>query len=130
MISFKNKKSKQRYFSLLPLTQLIITDVSWWANQRGLDVVITETVTTLEEDKELQRVSNSHLQGRAVDFSLIGWSEKDIKDCEKHFNEKYKEVSAYSLRTKKPVLIVPHDSGHGRHIHLQINRRFYENKRK
>ena len=39
-----------------------------------------------------------------------------------HFNLKYKHLGATGAKSGEPVLIVHHDSGHGAHFHVQMNK--------
>ena len=125
-MNFKNEKDMKLFFALHPLLQFILMDVNLWCHNKGLPFTLTETVTTIEEDLRLHRVSKSHNQKRAADSSLHGWNRKDISDLKKEYSEKYKSVAAISSETLLPTLIVDHDSGNGFHLHFQIHLRYAE----
>lgn len=121
--SFKTKTIRDRALFLHPLTLMILCDAVYWARVRGLPANIAETVTTPSEDKALNRVSDSHAQGRAFDLSTRGWDEDSIAKFIEEFNRRYGSLAAIG-GSGNPALIVRHDTGHGDHFHFQINRKY------
>ena len=121
---FKTDKIKDRCRYLHGELILILNDMAMWCEEDGLPFVITDSVSTLEEDKKLNRVSTTHRTRRAVDISTRKWPNQLILEFQEYFSEKYKYKAAVSNKTKRPELIIRHDSGHGDHFHVQISARF------
>ena len=121
---FKHKKDHTRYMYLHPAILMILFDAQNWALERNIPFLVTETVTTKEEDDKLSRISSSHRQGRAFDLSVRGWSTKDINEFRTYFSRKYIEYAALTKSSGQPSLVIYHDSGHGAHIHVQIHSKY------
>ncbi len=120
---FKNAKIADRASYLHPTAYKILEEMVEWCLKRAISPVVTETVTTLDEDKALCRVSTTHCEGRAFDIRSAGWDSKNIEDFRKYFDGKYGFLGALSS-TGKPSLIVHHDAGTGLHFHVQLGRGF------
>lgn len=121
--SFKTDIIRDRALFLHPLTLMILCDAVHWARVRDLPASISETVTSPEEDKALNRVSDSHSEGRAFDLSTRGWDEESIAKFIEEFNRRYGSLAAIG-GSGKPALIVRHDTGRGDHFHVQINKKY------
>jgi len=119
-IRFKTKRAFERAFMMHPICIMILGDMAWWALQRKLPFVVTETVSTEEEDNEISRKHPVHRQFRGFDIRIWGWSEKDLKDFEAWFESKYSQYAAIGFSTGMKNLIEIH-TGTERHIHVQIN---------
>lgn len=102
----------------------LLCEMLRWCQVRGIDPVVTETVTTIGEDNALKRVSSTHREGRAFDIRTRGWLKKDIEDFMAHFNNTHWSLGAISAKTGKPNLIVHHDAGTGPHFHVQLAKRY------
>lgn len=102
----------------------LLCEMLRWCQVRGIDPVVTETVTTIGEDNALKRVSSTHREGRAFDIRTRGWIKKDIEDFMAHFNDKHWSLGAISAKTGKPNLIVHHDAGTGPHFHVQLAKKY------
>ena len=103
-----------------PILLWIFADINMWAYERALPVVITRVV-----DERIEGVSKTdiHKDGRAIDISLRGWQEPDIKEVVYIFNAKYSEMyGAFSLSDNQPRLIPDVDHGTAPHLHIQIRR--------
>jgi len=79
-------------------------------------------ITSLKTDKVNGRVSPSHKQGRAADFSLRKWSKRKIHELVTKGNGEFYDIAAISNKTKMPTAFVDHDSGQGYHLHVQCKR--------
>jgi hypothetical protein len=101
----------------------LITEMCLWLEKRGIEPLITETLTNELEDEVWGRVSDSHRTGRAVDFSVRGWSKMDELDFKAHFVKERGHLGALNSKGR-PNLIVFHDNGNGYHVHVQVNRMF------
>jgi hypothetical protein len=120
-MEFKHKEDMELFFKLHPLLMIVLTDMYSWCYERELPFVITDTISTLEEDKELGRVSSSHRTARAADLRVKDWDIFTANQFKKEFNNKYKDIAAIAGKDYKPMLVVLHDSGAGYHAHIQIH---------
>jgi hypothetical protein len=85
--------------------------------------MITETRTTIELDKALGRVSQSHSEGRAFDFRTWNLTEAQLKKLVQELENKYDFIGAINKLGKKQ-LVVHHDVWLGTHLHIQLNKTF------
>ena len=120
-MNFKNAKVFSRFLKCRPVLQFIAADMATWCEANKLHFVITESLTTIEEDQDLNRVSSTHREGRALDIRSKDWPREWINFFGEYFIEKYKSVAALN-KFGTPILIVWHNSGHGEHFHVQIRR--------
>lgn len=119
---FKSDKARDRAPYMHETAAALMYHMAEWCLLKGYPFVVTETVTTLEEDRTLGRVSNTHRTGRAFDVSLVGWESIMIRKFMEHFDKEWGPMGAISASTGEPTLLVRHDSGHGDHIHVQLSR--------
>ena len=102
---------------------MVLCDVILWARSKQPPVVISDAVTTLEEDQKLARVSSTHREGRAFDISTRGWSKDLIDECVRVFGFKYRNIAALG-QDGSPRLVYFHNAGTGDHLHFQVAKRF------
>lgn len=120
---FKSEKAFNRSLYMHPITLMIMWDMYHYCLSRDLEFVVTETVTTLQEDKDLGRMSSSHRTGRAFDLRNRSWDLLQIKSFESHFNKKYEKYAAMDRHGHKRLVVsIPH--GSGPHFHVQIHSRY------
>ena len=81
---------------------------------RGLPV----TITCIKQHVS-GRKYRTHAEGRAIDLSVKGWSDRDIAEVTDLFNEQYKDIAAISARDGVPRAVVVH-KGTAKHFHLQV----------
>lgn len=120
---FKYKKDQERIFHCHPILLMILFDMKSYFDKHNFRFEITSTVSTLEEDKKLGRVSSTHRSGRAVDLSIRELDVYQVNTIRREFNAKYAQFAAISPHTGKPNLVVVH-TGTAPHIHLQIHSRY------
>lgn len=123
-IQWKTPQVKERAKYLSPQCVEIMNDQAAWCQDRGVPYLVTETVTTLDEDRNLKRTSKGHRQGRAWDVSIRGWLDLAIREFIKEFSKRFEYVAATSPTTGKPALIVRHNNGNGDHMHVQLGKVF------
>jgi len=102
---------------------MVLCDVILWARAKQIPVVISDAVTSLEEDQKLKRVSSTHREGRAFDLSTRGWSKDQIDECVRVFGFKYRPIAAVG-EDGSPRLVYFHNAGTGDHLHFQVARKF------
>lgn len=120
-MKFKTALAMARAFYMSPITLFILFDMAWYCVQNGLPFVITETFTTEEEDKAVNRKHACHREGRAFDVSVIGWTKKQMDTFMKYFEEKWGHLGAIGSETGKRNLVELH-SGTELHFHVQIEK--------
>jgi hypothetical protein len=94
-----------------------------FCDKRGKDFILTDTMTSEAEDRALNRVSDSHNQGRAVDIRTTVWDKQFIDLFISSMIDKFGNLGAYSGDGARKLLVY-HDSGHGKHIHCQLDTRY------
>lgn len=127
-VAFKNSKIQFRAQYLHSTMKQILDEmVDYCESNMDHVVTITDTVTTPDEDKALNRKSSTHREGRAFDISLKHWETKSITNFCEYFTAIYGHLGAVSGSDGKTKLIVVHDAGTGNHIHVQLNKAFKVN---
>lgn len=121
--NFKGSKEKERFDLLHPRMKELCEEMAFYCATNEMPFVLTETVTTDEEDKALKRVSDSHRSHRAVDIRTREWPSEFREKFIKYFSEKYADIAATNSAGEKRLMVY-HDSGFGEHIHCQLNREF------
>ena len=116
-------KDPSRIHDLSPILLLVLSDLIVWGIEKQIPITVTDSVTDLNEDSALQRVSSTHRQGRAFDISVRGWTTDNIEECIRVFGFKYRHIAATGI-DGSPRLVYYHDAGTGAHLHFQINRRY------
>lgn len=116
---FKHRKSISRSLNLHPITAALLFYSFIWAKQRELPFIVTDTVSTEQEDRELERVSTSHKEGRAWDLSLKGWTHDDQTDFFIDFTDKFGHLGALTTSGERRLIVI-HNNGNGYHLHFQI----------
>jgi len=126
-MKFKHEKDMLLFTSLHPILIMIYADLHWYAKFRhNVDLVITATVSTKEEDKLLNRVSSSHSEDerRALDIRTKDLDPFVISDIIQYINNKedYKKYR-YLSNSGQYRLAYFHVST-APHIHLSIHKNF------
>lgn len=123
-MQFKHEKDKELFYTLHPLLIMVIADMNLYCVNNDMPFVITETITTLEQDAKLKRISSSHRTKRASDISVKGWSKDNIKNFVDHFNNKYEDIASISASDLVRRLVVCHNSGYGNHCHIALHSKY------
>ena len=125
MIKFKHEEDKEMFTLLHPLLVMIFADMAYYAQSRhNIDLVVTDTISTLEEDKALNRVSSSHRRKIALDIRTANIDAFIVSDIIEYINKKseynkYKYVSLSGVRR-----LAYYHVGSAEHIHLAIHSQF------
>lgn len=121
---FKTEAVFQNYSKMHPFAQEVCAFMIQTALDEGVkDPMVTETKTTTEIDKALGRVSESHSDGRAWDFRTWNMTEEQRNSIMSKVNYKYGQYGAFNKIGARQLLVY-HDSGHGAHLHCQLDRSF------
>ena len=94
----------------------------WSVKNYGIELTITETTTTKEEDSALGRVSDTHRTGRAFDVRTRDLPESLIAELCAATRKAYGKYGAQVNGAASLVVYRPH--GSGPHLHIQLNRKF------
>ena len=126
MIKFKHEKDKMLFSSLHPILIMIYADLNWYAKFRcNIDLVVTATVSTLEEDKKLGRKSSSHREFRALDARTNGIDPFIVAELVEYINNKKEYLRYHYLSSGgRKRLAYWHNNGNGDHLHLAIHSQF------
>lgn len=116
MISLKQHIKVHDILVLHPNLYLIIT----YAYQYAVTYELPFMITSLA-DEYSGRVSRSHIEGRACDLSVRGWSQFHIARLTNKINKQFKNIGAISLSDGVSRACVYHTmEGGAYHFHLQV----------
>lgn len=121
---FKTDQARDRAMWLHETAAALMYHMAEWCLLKGWPFVVTDTVTTEEEDRQLNRISDTHRTARAFDVSVRDWTESMIQEFSEHFELEWGRMGAISAHDHEPHLIVHHDAGEGDHMHVQLSRVF------
>lgn len=124
---FKTEVSRLRAIFCSETLIMVMKELIKFCEKTSIPICFTETATLFSEDQKLKRVSSSHRDGRAFDFSVRGLSEKNINDVKEFLINNFGQLGAISEKTNSPTIVVDHDSGFGRHLHAQLRKDFAKN---
>jgi len=127
-MKFKHEKDKM-FFSLLhPAIIMIYADLFLYAKEKhNLDLVITQTISTPEEDKALGRVSDAHRTARAIDVSVKGMDKTQIYDLCNYINTRWVYKKYHYMSNNGAYRLAYYHVGSAPHIHLAIHKKFAQN---
>jgi uncharacterized protein YcbK (DUF882 family) len=101
--------------SLLKILAFVID----YSCEKKLSCVITSVIRTKEENQMLGSKSLTHVEGRAFDLSVKGWSIDEIDDIMAEVSKEFNKVGALnSDGESRPVIF--HNNGNGDHLHFQV----------
>ena len=118
--SFSDDTSIYELMFIHPQLMVMVAFVNNYCYENSLELKITSLIRTPEENQRLGSVSRTHIEGRAADLSLKGFTLEQVKDLEHEINKRFADIGAISSSDGLPKPIVVHNNGHGYHAHLQI----------
>lgn len=120
-MKFSSKRAEERFTQMKPRAQELAIEMDQWAQDNyKIELTLTETLTTTEEDYALMRKSKTHSEGRAFDIRVRDLSEDFIAKFCAYFRKKYKNLGAVSNGGHNIIVYKTH--GTGPHFHVQIRR--------
>ena len=117
------KSNGHRILECHPIIVYIASGLTIWGISNNIPILFTDSVSSIAEDKVLNRVSSTHRDGRALDVSTKGWTQDYIDAAIKFLNDGYSHFAAIGSDGEQR-LVVYHNSGNGFHLHIQINKQF------
>lgn len=121
-MKFKTDTVKDRFYLLHPMAVKIAMEMDQYAQEKyNIELTITSSVTTPQEDKELNRVSDTHRTRRAWDIRTKDLPDSLIAELCSVFRKKYGKLGAVSNGQANLIVYRPH--GTGPHLHCQLNRK-------
>ena len=123
-MKFKDKETEDRFPLMHDQVQKVAKEMdNWLINKFNIELTITATVSTKDEDRKLGRVSDTHRTGRAFDVRTRDLPDNVIAEFCAHFRKKYNNpYGAMSGGQRNLIVYRPH--GTGPHLHIQFNRTF------
>jgi len=126
-MKFKHEKDKMLFTTLVSPLIMIYADLHWYAKFRhNVDLVVTSTVSTKEEDKLLNRVSSSHSEDerRALDIRTKDLDPFVISDIIQYINNKEDYKKYRYLSNGGQYRLAYFHVGTAPHIHLSVHKNF------
>lgn len=122
-MKFKTKDVETRFTDMADLAQRIATEMDLYSQEKyGIELTITATVSTKFEDKELDRVSDTHRTRRAFDIRTGDLPDEVVAELCSVFRKKFGRFGA--VTSALPSLIVYRPHGTGQHLHVQLSRKY------
>lgn len=119
---FKTPVIEERTKFLCDTATEVLYEMAEYCEERKLPFMVTDSVSTADEDKALDRMSDEHYQGRAFDIRISDWLELAVNAFTVYFEKRFMSVAAIGKTSGMPRLIFRHSNGHGDHIHVQVAR--------
>ncbi len=118
MIKFKHKRLKAEWKDsrLRPDVKAVVMAIALYMKRvHGIHVIIT----SIFPEDNIERVSQSHAAGRAIDLRTKDWPSDLPFDVANIINESF-STGAYHENGEPMKVCVYHDSGYGKHFHIQV----------
>jgi hypothetical protein len=124
---------------LTPEMQLLLSYTALWCRKRDIDFYITSMIRSKKVNDALGSKSVTHIEGRAVDFSIrerYGWDYSKIQDIVNDLNVLVNQLTIGISRNpfynigaisssdgqQRPIVIHKNSSNDDKHAHLQVRR--------
>ena len=121
-MKFKHEKDKELFFMLHPILIMIYADLYFYTYEKhGVELVITSTISTVEDDIRLKRVSKSHLTRRALDIRTKDLGSKITNSIIDYVNNKQENKRFHYISNGGRKRLAYY---HNNHIHLAIHSRY------
>lgn len=121
---FKTQKAFDRQGLMCPEIQTVMKYAVEFAIE--IDVacpIITETVTTLKDDRAVGRKHDQHRRGVAFDLRVKDWSGEQIDALELELDKRFRFL-AYVTASGTQDIAFCHGEGDNLHFHVAVNARY------
>lgn len=125
-MEFKHAKDRDNMLFLHPALIMIYADLFWYTkDNHNIDLVVTDTISTIEVDRKLKRVSKAHQRALAIDIRTRDIPNHIVEDITRYINTK-SSYGKYKYMSSSGVyrLAYWHNNSNGDHIHLAIHSRY------
>jgi hypothetical protein len=115
------------FLKLDPRVIEMIGGVAKFCKEHNITFMITSAVRTPKKNKAVGAKSLTHVQGRAIDFSIKkfwGWTPRTIALLEKYIEKRYGEYGIIPPLQRQKVLLIHKVAGGAVHAHLQVTSSF------
>jgi hypothetical protein len=118
--TLKDDVVMEDFMLISPKVLIVLGHLIAFAEVRGLPVNVTSIISDRED---VQSISRTHEDGRALDVSVKGWKKSDIDDCVTQLDNIVGHYGAISYNDSQRRVAVYHNyRGQGDHLHLQVSR--------
>ena len=125
ILNFKKEEDKMLFSLLHPALIMIYTDLHLYAwEKHRVNLVITQTVSTMEQDKKLGRVSSSHREHRAIDIRTKDLPILVVNDLVSYINTRWAYKKYHYLSNSGSRRLAYFHHGSEQHIHLAIGAQY------
>lgn len=125
MMKFKHEKDMLLFTSLHPALLLIISDLNWYAMSRHfVELTITQTISTIDEDRRLGRVSSAHRSGIACDIRTKDLDPFVVQDLIQYINTKEDYKHLHYLSNKGVKRLAYYHIGTAEHLHVALHKKY------
>jgi hypothetical protein len=122
--SFSSKVNLNMMCSISPILLSIFSEMVLYCDYYQLPLKVTSII---REANDGISKSDTHQTGRAIDLSVVDWTELDIKNFTEYFNNKYGSTYGTAPSGKQKQVVVFH-RGTGWHFHVQVSRNIKRRK--
>lgn len=128
MLEFKEEKHRMLFTLLNPILIQIYAELYNYAKEKhGINLVITDTVSTPAQDASLGRISTSHQEGRAIDIRTKDIDVFIVQDLCNYINTRW-HFKKYHYMSRSGIKRLAYYHTHrGEHIHLAIHQKYANN---
>lgn len=117
------------FYRLDPRLIDVVEAVAQFCQKNGVQLVITSMIRTKERNLAVKSRSLTHVEGRAVDFSVKerwGWNEAKLMLLMEEMEMRFKSIGAISYMGNRRTILLIHEttSKEGAlHAHIQVDRK-------
>lgn len=139
MVSFSKDVNPDDIKKLTPKMRLLLEFVIYWSQARNIELHITSLIRSTEQNNAVKSKSTTHMEGRAVDFSIkekYGWTYDKLQKLVNELNNLvecrtlgifrnvFYNIGAISAHDNQQRSIVIHKNYNNNlsHAHLQVRR--------
>jgi hypothetical protein len=127
MFKFKDEKDMALFSFLHPALIMIYADMYLYAKEKyQVELVITDTISTPQQDRLLGRVSSAHQEGRALDIrsNYKNLNVFQLNEIINYTNNKWAYKKYHYMSNSGVTRLAYLHTHKGEHIHLAIHKKF------
>lgn len=105
----------------------VVFFIAEYCENNEVTFVITSMIRTAERNRQVRSVSTTHVEARAVDFSVKehwGWNEAKLAILMEEVQMRYNFIGAWSFMGRQRTILLVHSVGtiDEKHAHIQVDR--------